>query len=193
MKGNLDSLVVIIVTLLFLVITGLSKRRKKKPVLNSNLQFKQQSARGFKGKDLFSDAVTMINDPFSKLEKIFNIPEETQIQEGESLEVTNGMELGSAETTTGNKTILEEIPIEKEAKSLEVIVDEVQEYLKNKEIQKSGIKAENKFDEQDLTKLGKPDSRIQDQKKKPKIPLFENADELKKALIYSEILKRKEY
>lgn len=193
MKVNPDSLVVVIITLLFFVIAGLSRLRKKKPVIKSNRQFNQPSVPGFKGRDLLSDAATMMNDPFARLEKIFNIPEETETEEGESLELIKGMEQGSAETSAGKKTILEEIPAEKEAKSLEVIVDEVAEYLKEKEIERSGIKPENKFDEQDLTRQGKSGTRIQDQKKKSKIPLFENVDEIKKALIYSEILKRKEY
>ncbi len=193
MKVDLDSLVVIIITLFFLVITGLSRRRKKKPVIKSNLQFKQPSATGFKGKDLLSDAVTMMNDPFAKLEKIFNTSEETQIQEDESLELINDTEQGSAETAAVENTIIEEVPAEKEAKSLELIVDEVAEYLKEKDSEKSAIKTKTKFEDPDLTKHGKPDTGMMDQKNKPKIPLFENADEIKKAFIYSEILKRKEY
>jgi hypothetical protein len=192
MKVNPDSIVFIIISLLILFISGLSKRRKKKPVMKSNLQFKQPITPGYKGKDLF-DAVRMINDPLDKLEKMFSTPQETDMQEGTSLEVVKDVEQGPAEVSTFKKTVLEEVPTGKEAQSLEVIVDEVAEYLKEKEIEKSAIKSERKFDDLDLTKQGSTGSIGSDQKKRNKIPLFENVDEIKKALIYSEILKRKEY
>lgn len=192
MKVNPDSIVFIIVSLLILFIGGLSKRRKKKPVMKSNQQFKQPINPEYKGRDLF-DAVSMINNPLAKLEKMFGTPQETYMPEGSSLEVVNDLEPEPAEVTTGKKTVLEKIPAGKEAQSLEVMVDEVAEYYKEKEIEKSTIKIEQKFDDQDLTKQGSPGGRVQDQKKRIKIPLFENVDEIKKALIYSEILKRKEY
>jgi len=192
MKVNPDSIVFIIVSLLILFIGGLSKRRKKKPVMKSNPQFKQPIIPGYKGKDLF-DAVSMINDPLAKLEKMFSTPQEADIQEGTSLEVVKNVDQVSVEVPTGKKIVSQEVPAGPEAQSLEVIVDEVAEYLKEKEIERSASKTERKFDDGDLTKQGLPGSIVQDQKKKVKIPLFENVDEIKKALIYSEILKRKEY
>jgi len=192
MKVNPDSIVFIIVSLLILFIGGLSKRRKKKPVMKSNPQFKQPIIPGYKGKDLF-DAVSMINDPLAKLEKMFSTPQEADIQEGTSLEVVKDVDQVSAEVPTSKKIVSQEVPAGPEAQSLEVIVDEVAEYLKEKEIERSASKTERKFDDGDLTKQGLPGSIVQDQKKKVKIPLFENVDEIKKALIYSEILKRKEY
>ncbi len=193
MKVDIDSIVVVIVSLLFLVFSGLLRSRKKKPVMKSNLKYKPPSGQAFKGKDLLNEAVTMINDPFAKLEKMFNAPEQTYSQEGESLEEAAIKELGYTEVIPGKKEVSQEVPVKQESQSLEVIVDEVAEYLKEKEISKSAIKTEKMFDDGDLTQQGKRIGNIQDQKKKAKIPLFENVDDIKKAVIYSEILNRKEY
>jgi len=192
MKADADSIVVIVLTLLFLVITGLSKRRKRKPGMKSNLQYGKSAGQDFKGKDLLSDAVTMINDPFAKLEQIFNVPEQSAGQEVQSLEEMPVMEQVSSEPTTPSKAISPEVNVAKEP-PLEVIVDEVSEYLKQKEIGKISTITDKKFDDQDLTKQVKPDYSILDQKKRSTIPLFENVDDLKKAIIYAEILGRKDF
>ncbi len=193
MKVDIDSIVVVIVSLLFLVFSGLLRSRKKKPVMKSNLKYKPPSGQAFKGKDLLNDAVTMINDPFAKLEKMFNTPEQTYSQEGESLEEAAMKETGYTEVIPGKKAVSQEVPVKQESQSLEVIVDEVAEYLKEKEISKSALKTEKMFDDGDLTQQEKRIGSIQDQKKKAKIPLFENVDDIKKAVIYSEILNRMEY
>lgn len=193
MKADLDSIVIIIVSLLFIILGGLSRRRKKKPVMKSNLQYRQPSGQGFKGKDFLSDAVTMINDPFAKLEKIFNNEEQAFIPEGESMESTTGIEQESSEIIPVKKSVSGEVPLENESQSLEEIVDEVSEYLKEKEISKSTIKTDQKLDEHDLTQQEEVARSMLYPKKKTRIPLFENVDDIKKAVIYSEILKRKDY
>jgi len=193
MKVDIDSIIVIIISLLFLVFGGLSRRKKNKPVVKSNLQYKQTSTPTPKGNDLLSEAVSMINDPFAKLEKMFNIPEPTYTAEGESLEEGVEQEPGFTEVIPDKKRESSELPAENESQSLEVIVDEVAEYLKEKEISKSAIKTERKFDEKDLTMQDKPTESGLELKKKAGIPLFKNVDDIKKAVIYSEILSRKQY
>jgi hypothetical protein len=113
--------------------------------------------------------------------------------EGESPEAISVVEQGSSEMTTGNESLSGKVAAEEEAQSLEVIVDEVSEYLKDKEIEKSALQAEKKFDDLDLTSQKITDSTMQGQKKRAKIPLFKNVNEIKRAVIYSEILNRKEF
>ena len=193
MKADLDSIVVIILTLVFLVITGLSKRRRKKPVMKSTVQYKQPYDQGLQGRDLLSDAVTIINDPFAKLEKIFNIPEQPVGQETPSLEEIPVEEHKSSEIITPAEAVSQEIPTAKAPQSGEVIFDEAADYLWEKEIGNSAIRADIKFDDKDLTKQGAGPISAQDQKKKTRIPVFENVDEIKKAVIYSEILNRRDF
>ena len=198
MKMDVDSIVVIIVSILFLIISGLTKRRKKKPAVNSSLLSKQTSNQRITGKGLLNQTVSMINNPlinnpFDKLEKMFNIPEQTDSQEGESLEVGAEQEPGLTEVVTDKKATSQEVSLKQEAQSLEVIVDEVAEYLKEKEISKTAIKTGKQFDEMDLTRQEKETGDNLERKRKAKISLFENVDDIKKAVIYSEILKRKEY
>jgi hypothetical protein len=186
MKMDVDSIVVIIVSILFLIISGLTKRRKKKP------------AQRVTGKGLLNQTVSMINNPlinnpFDNLEKMFNIPEQTDSQEGESLEVGAEQEPGLTEVVKDNEAKSQEMPLTQESQSLEVIVDEVEEYLKEKEISKTAIKTGKQFDEMDLTQQEKRTGDNLERKRKAKIPLFENVDDIKKAVIYSEILNRKEY
>ena len=198
MKMDVDSIVVIIVSILFLIISGLTKRRKKKPAVKSSLLSKQTSNQRVTGKGLLNQTVSMINNPlinnpFDKLEKMFNIPEQTDSQEGESLEVGAEQEPGLTEVVTDKKATSQEVSLKQEAQSLEVIVDEVAEYLKEKEISKTAIKTGKQFDEMDLTRQEKETGDNLERKRKAKISLFENVDDIKKAVIYSEILKRKEY
>jgi hypothetical protein len=198
MKMDVDSIVVIIVSILFLIISGLTKRRKKKPAVKSSLLSKQTSNQRVTGKGLLNQTVSMINNPlinnpFDKLEKMFNIPEQTDSQEGESLEVGAEQEPGLTEVVTDKKATSQEVSLKQEAQSLEVIVDEVEEYLKEKEISKTAIKTGKQFDEMDLTQQEKRTGDNLERKPKVKIPLFENVDDIKKAVIYSEILNRKEY
>jgi hypothetical protein len=194
MKMDIDSIVVIIVSILFLIISGLAKRRKSKPAaIKSSLQSKQTSNQRFTGKGLLNDTVTMISDPFDRLEKMFNIPEQTYNQEIEFTEVTAEREPELTEVVTDTKARSQEIPVEKEYQSLEVIVDEVAEYLKDKDISKTAGEMGKQFDEMDLTRQEKRTDDKQERKPKVKISLFENFDDFKKAVIYSEILNRKEY
>jgi hypothetical protein len=198
MKMDVDSIVVIIVSILFLIISGLTKRRKKKPAVKSSLLSKQTSNQRVTGKGLLNQTVSMINNPlinnpFDNLEKMFNIPEQTDSQEGESLEVGAEQEPGLTEVVKDNEAKSQEMPLTQESQSLEVIVDEVEEYLKEKEISKTAIKTGKQFDEMDLTQQEKRTGDNLERKRKAKIPLFENVDDIKKAVIYSEILNRKEY
>jgi hypothetical protein len=192
MKADLDSIVVIIITLLFLVITGLSRSRRKKPVMKSTLQDKQNPGQFFKGQDLLSDAVTMINDPFAKLEKMFNIPEQSDSQEAEFPEEMPAVQKSPEIITTGAE-VSKASPVTKEPQSSEVIVDEVKDYFKWKETGRPVIRMNTIFDDMDLTKQEKAADNTRDQKKKIRIPVFENIDEIKKAVIYSEILNRKDF
>jgi hypothetical protein len=193
MKIDADSIVVIIVSILFLIISGLTKRRKKKPAVKSSLLSKQDSDQRFNGKGILNDTVAMINNPFDKLEKMFNISEQTYSQEGESPETGVENAPGLTEVVTDIKTGSQEAPLKPESQSLEVIVDEVAEYLKEKDISKSAVKIGEKSDEMDLTRQEQRTGSNLEVKPKVKIPLFENADDFKKAVIYSEILNRKEY
>jgi hypothetical protein len=193
MKADVDSIVVIILTLLFLVITGLSRRRGKKPAMRSGMQYGKPAGQEPRARDLLSDAVSMINDPFAKLEKIFNVPEQPVSQEAQSLEEIPVSGQVSYEPVAPPVAVSAEVTTGKESQSLEVIVDEVAEYMKEKEIEKSAVKTEKKIDEFDITMQEKQAFSVRDQKKKAGISLFENFDDFKKAIIYSEILKRKEY
>jgi hypothetical protein len=192
MKADISSIVVIIVSLLFIILGGLSKRRKKSPAIKSNIQYKQASNQKLPGTEFLKDAVSMINDPFDKLEKMFKIPDPTYSQEGQSLEVDVEKEPGSLEITDSKPTSLE-VTTEKESQSLEVIVDEVAEYMKEKNKPKPDLKTMQRLDFKDLTM---EDSRkIIGLEKKPSVQLslFKDFDDFKKAVIYSEILNRKEY
>lgn len=193
MKMDIDTIVVIIVSLLFIILSGLTRRRKKKPDVKSNLQYKQTSGQWFKSKDLLNDTASMISNPFDRLEKMFNIPEQTDSQEGESLEVITEKEPEFTEAGPVKMTSSIEVPVENESQSLEVIVDEVAEYLKEKDISRSTVKPGKQYDEMDLNLQEKRAGGKLEQKQKTKIQLFANVDDIKKAVIYSEILNRKEY
>lgn len=171
MKIDISSIVVIIVSLLFIILGGLSKRRKKTAPMKSNLT----------GKDFLKDTVSIMDNPFDKLEKMFQIPEPTYNPEGESLEVTD-YKASSLEVTS-----------DKESQSLEVIVDEVAEYMKEKDKVKSGLKVGKSFDENDLTKQVSEIGSDSEEKSGNQLSLFKDFDDFKKAVIYSEILNRKEY
>jgi hypothetical protein len=211
MKADTSSIIVILLSLLFIFIGGLSKRRKKSPITKSSIQYKRPSDQKPAGKEFLKDAVSMINDPFDKLEKMFNIPGPTYSQEGESLEVEVDKEPRSLEVTDQKAASLEVTDIKatslevtdtkftsleitnKKPESLEVIVDEVAEYMKEKDKRKSGMTRVKPFDEKDLTwqegrKVSAPGI-----KPKTKLSLFKNFDDFKKAVIYSEIMNRKEY
>jgi hypothetical protein len=202
MKVDISSIVVIIVSLLFIILGGLSKRRKKSPSVKSNIQYKQAFNQTMTGKGFLKDAVTMINDPFDKLEKMFGIPEPVESQESESLEVEVDKEPRSLEVTdikatssevTDKKASSLEVTTDKESQSLEVIVDEVAEYMKEKNKVKSRQRVGKSFDNKDLTKP--EDGKVTGLKEKSSIQLllFKDFDDFKKAVIYSEILNRKEY
>lgn len=192
MKVDISSIVVIIVSLLFIVLGGLSKRRKKSPPVKSNIPYKPLSNQPFAGKEFLRDAVTMINDPFDKLEKMFKFPEQTIDQEGESLEAEVDMEPSSLEVTDKKAVSLEDTT-DKESQSLEVIVDEVAEYMKEKNKPKPGPKTIQQVDFKDLTyHESRNKTGIEDKSRVP-LSLFKDFDDFKKAVIYSEILNRKEY
>jgi len=191
MKADISSIVIIIISLLFIVLGGLSKRRKKGSTIKSNIPYRQVSNQTLPGKEFFKDAVSMINDPFDKLEKMFQIPEPTYSQEGESLEITDSKPT-SLEVTDKKATSLE-VTTDKESQSLEVIIDEVAEYEKEKNKVKPRLKFGKSFDDKDLTQL--EGRKITGKEDKSKIPLslFKDFDDFKKAVIYSEILNRREF
>lgn len=192
MKADISSIIVIIVSLLFIVLGGVSKRRKKSLSVKSNFQFKQPSNQTMTGKDFLKDAVSMINDPFDKLEKMFGVPEPTGSQESESIEVEADNEPRSLEVTDIKATSLE-VTTEKESQSLEVIVDEVAEYMKEKNKPKPDLKTMQRVDFKDLTMEDSRKIIGLEKKSSVQLSLFKDFDDFKKAVIYSEILNRKEY
>jgi hypothetical protein len=200
MKIDISTIVVILFTLLFIFLGGLSKRRKKVPAAGSKIKFKQPFSPGQNNTDFLKDAVTMMNDPLARLEKMFKIPEEEYVQEGESLEFETVNEPSSLEVTDIKATSLEvtdskksslEAISDKESQSLEVIVDEVAEYLKEKD--KSVSKPAVQPDEMDLTYRQTGKTHLPGKKVHVPLVLFKNFDDFKKAVIYSEIMNRKEF
>lgn len=193
MKAGIDSTVVIIVSILFLIVSGLSRRKKKKPSVRPNTQDQRIPSQGFAARDLLKDTVSVINDPFARLEKMLDIQEQSYQQEGESMENTREPEYASLEDMTGDIKGYSEVPVEKESQSLEVIVDEVADFVKEKKLPKSTLRDDQAYDEHDLTYQAKGTITDTGEKPKLKIPIFADVDDLKKAVIYSEILARKEY
>jgi hypothetical protein len=191
MKADFSSIIVIIVSLLFIILGGLSKRRKKSPTIKSNIQYKQAANQKLPGREFLKDAVTMINNPFDKLEKMFRVPEPTYSQDGESLEVTES-QATSLEVTDKKATSLE-VTTGKESQSLEVIVDEVAEYMKEKNKAKSRLTFGKSFEGNDLTLQESKKVNGLEKKSSIQLSLFKDFDDFKKAVIYSEILNRKEY
>jgi hypothetical protein len=192
MKADIDSIVVIIVSLLFIILGALTRSRKKRRTVQPNIQSRQNSKQPFKDKILLNEKATMISDPFDKLERMFNIYEQTDNQEDESPEFSEVKE-EQYYGEPADKARSLEVPVDSEPQSLEVIIDEETEYLREKEISKSAEKKERDFDEMDLTWQAKRTDIKPEDKPKTKIPLFENIDDIKKAVIYSEILNRREY
>lgn len=192
MKIDISSIVVILFSLLFIFLGGLSKRRKKSQTARSNVLYKQVSGPKPSGTEFLKDAVTMINNPFDKLEKMFEIPEPTYNQEGESLEVEAENVPGSLEVTDIKASSME-VTSDKESQSLETIVDEVAEYMKEKDKSISGSQTVKPFDDNDLTRQERRKASVTEEKSGIPLILFKDFDDFKKAVIYSEILNRKEY
>lgn len=202
MKIDFSTIVVILFTLLFIILGGISKRRKKSTARTTKVPYKQPFIPEKETGEFLKDAVTMINDPFAKLDKMFNISEQMYHQEGESLEAETGREPGSLEVTDieptslemteSGKSSLEEIS-GKESQSLEIIVDEVAEYMKEKDKQESGLRAVKPYDYGDLTGKLTRKAGISEEKIQVPLELFKDFDDFKKAIIYSEILNRKEF
>jgi hypothetical protein len=158
MKIDASSIFYIVISILILVVTGLSRRKKKPIVPKPGLQNMQGQAPGVSPDAATSGREDRISDPFERLERMFIQPE--------------------ADTYS-------------EAVSLEELVNEETEYLKEKE-----AASETAQVEQEIPKEPSPQELIPSQekeKKYQKLDLFKCVNDLKKAVIYAEILNRKEY
>ena len=158
MKIDIDTIFYIVISILILLITGLSRRKKKAAAPTTGLQNMQNQDREAPRNELKNDMEMSVHDPFVRLEKLFLQPEPVSTPE---------------------------------AVSLEELVDEETEYLKEKENASQTSPVEQQIHTKDLNQesIQLLDKDIQDLK----LDLFPDADELKKAIIYAEILKRKEY
>lgn len=158
MKLDIDSIFYIVISVLILVITGLSRRKKKLSALKPGLQNMRQQ-----GPEVSPDGATTgmedrISNPFERLEKLFLQPESVSSSEGVSLEE---------------------------------LVDEETEYFREKEAASQAAQVEQEIPKEELTQEL---CQSQDKKKQyQKLDLFKCVNELKKAVIYAEILNRKEY
>jgi hypothetical protein len=160
MKLDIDSIFYIVLSILILALTGLTRRKKKSTLPGTGLQNLQERQRTLSQDERSITTGDVINDPFESLQKLF------------------------AQT--------ESIP-SREAVSLEELIDEETEYLKEQEAARKKEPKEQAILKEVLTKQPAEDQEEKGIKKAGKLALFENADELKRAVIYSEILNRKEY
>ena len=158
MKIDIDTIFYIVISILILLITGLTRRKKKATVPKTGLQNMENQDSGVSSDKVKAGMEDRLTDPFERLEKLFLQPEPVPAPE---------------------------------AVSLEEIVDEETEYYKEKEAASQAPPVEQPIYSEDSTKelTQLQDKDIQDLK----LDLFKDVDELKKAVIYAEILKRKEY
>jgi hypothetical protein len=160
MKIDLDTIFYLIITIVILALTGLSRRKKKRPVPGHELQGADEQESESTRNDRFPGTEDVISDPFERLENLFKQPEPVDTP----------------------KVV-----------SLEEIVDEETEYLEEKEAASKGKPPGEEILKEDLTKQSlqmEEEIRI---RRMGKLKLFENVCELRKAVIYAEILNRKEY
>lgn len=160
MKIDLDTIFYLIITIVILALTGLSRRKKKRPVPGQELQGMDEQEPKSPQNGRLSDTADVISDPFERLENMFKQPEPDDTP----------------------KVV-----------SLEEIVDEETEYLEEKEAASKGKPPGEEILKEDLTKRSMQMEEEIKVRKVQKLKLFENVDELKKAVIYAEILNRKEY
>ena len=168
MKLDLDSILYIVIMIVVLVISGLGSRRKKK------LQQEQAGAIQEDDTDVFN-------------------PIETGVTGSRPVEPIQARAATSTQKVQSPLNRLEEFitgqfpeQISMEGESLETTVDEEEMILE--EIRKSREEVGPVVQErkQDKKEEELPESEVQ-----PLPPLFENVEEIKKAIIYSEIMTRK--
>jgi hypothetical protein len=160
MKIDLDTIFYLIITIVILALTGLSRRKKKRPVPEHELQGAEEQESESTQNDRFSGTADVISDPFERLENLFKQPEPVDTPR---------------------------------VVSLEEIADEEIEYPEEKETASEDKPPGEEILNEDLTKQSmqmEEEIRIRRMKK---LKLFENVCELRKAVIYAEILNRKEY
>jgi hypothetical protein len=179
MKVDFDSILYIVITILILVISGLSSRRRKRVQ-----QIKTPQAAGGdrdthgsvsagvtgtgKDEDKVRPAGKQARSPIDRLEKYLS-EQVFESMEGESLEPTVDEE----------EQILREINQRRQAEDLAGPVQEPMQETVDERLEKPG--KEMPAESLETEKL----------EKKSLFRLFENADDIKKAIIYSEILKRR--
>jgi len=160
MNIDLDTIFYLILTIVILALTGLSRRKIKKPAPGQELQGKKEQEPESPQNDRLYDIADMLSDPFERLENMFKQPEP------------------------------EDTP---QVVSLEEIADEEEEYLEGKKAASKGKPPGEEILKEDLTTQSIQTEEESKVRKVQKLKLFENVDELKKAIIYAEILNRKEY
>jgi len=86
MKLDIDTIFYIVISILILVITGLSRRKKKLTATKPGLQNMQQQRPGISPDEATTSMEDRISDPFKRLEKLFLQPEAVPSTEAVSLE-----------------------------------------------------------------------------------------------------------
>jgi len=160
MKIDLDTIFYIVITIVILALTGLSRRKKKRPVPGHELQGMDEQESEYPQNERLSDTEDVISDPFERLENLFKQPEPVDTPR---------------------------------VVSLEEIVDEETEYLEEKEAASKAKPPGEEILKEDYTKQSLQMEEEIEERMNKTLKLFENIDELKKAVIYAEILNRKEY
>jgi len=170
MKIDIDSILYIVITIVILVISGLGSRRKKRA---QQMQAEAQASG------------TAEPDPFEPVEDEFadarySEPVKARVASAPQ-PVPNPMER-LEQFITGQFPQAESM----EGESLETPVDE--EELILEEIRRSREKDEMRVPEE---KPAEQEEQTEKLVKKGLPPLFDNLDEVKKAIIYSEVMQRK--
>jgi len=136
MKTDVSSIFYIVISILILVVTGLSRRKKKPIVPKPGLQNMQGQAPGVPPDAATSGRENRISDPFERLERMFIQPEADIYSEA---------------------------------------VSQVEQEIPKEPLTQESCQSQEK------------------EKQYQKLDLFKCVNDLKKAVIYAEILNRKEY
>ncbi|KPK88078.1 MAG: hypothetical protein AMS27_00570 [Bacteroides sp. SM23_62_1] len=158
MKIDIDTIFYIVISILILIVTGLSRRKKKGTIPGQGSQNIPGQVPGRSPDVTSSSAEESISDPFERLEKLFLQPETVPTPE---------------------------------SVTLEEIVDEEEAYFMEKEASSKAEPEKQKIPDKAKEQEIKP-PRDED-KQYPDLNLFKDIDELKRAVIYAEILNRKEF
>ena len=174
MKLDFDTILYIVITLAILVISALGSRRKKR------LQKTQSPAPPGTDSSEPLEKETPFLDLIKKSAQAVSEDPYQETRRGPQQQITNPLER-LEQFLTGQEPQY----VSTEGESLETIVDEEEQILQ--EINEDSKEENNKIDEQipdnGLIKKARPE--------KNPLGLFDNVSEIKKAVIYSEILKRK--